>query len=259
MGKMKKCFAILLFILIVCCACEARPQEEATTEITTEATTEAPKAFTKKDAVHLSAGSVLTEEELDRIDDVKQFFYASKIDDETFARMKGKSYRKGCVMDREDLRYVRVLHVDGEGHTRIGELVCNKALAKDFVEIFTELYENNYEIEKMMLVDEYDGDDDASMEDNNTSCFNFRPVPGSNHLSQHAYGRAIDINPLYNPYVTSRGYMPDNAGDYVDRSKDIPYKIDREDLCYKVFTEHGFVWGGNWNSEKDYQHFQKKQ
>ena len=100
------------------------------------------------------------------------------------------------------------------------------------------------------------------MADNNTSCFNYRTVPGKSKLSNHSYGRAIDINPLYNPYVRTKDgkvlVSPQNAEEYADRSADFPYKIDREDLCYQLFTEHGFEWGGAWNSSKDYQHFEKK-
>lgn len=162
----------------------------------------------------------------------------------------------------EELRYVHILHYDFDGNLAEGELICNTAIAQDLVEIFHELYRNEYRIEKVKLIDEYDGDDNLSMADNNTSCFNYRNVPGSTNLSKHALGRAVDVNPLYNPYITynedgSENILPENATDYADRSKKFPYKIDEDDLCYKLFTEHGFVWGGNWNSCKDYQHFQK--
>lgn len=162
----------------------------------------------------------------------------------------------------DELCYVHILHYNFDREAVEGELICNKAIAQDLVEIFYELYRNEYQLEKVRLIDEYDGDDTASMEDNNTSCFNYRNVEGSNSLSKHALGRAIDINPLYNPYITygadgSEQVSPDNAQDYADRSKSFPYKIDEDDLCYKLFTQHGFIWGGNWNSSKDYQHFQK--
>ncbi|MCD7886433.1 MAG: M15 family metallopeptidase [Clostridiales bacterium] len=171
--------------------------------------------------------------------------------------MEGVSFGADCTTAREDLRYVRVLHTGFDGETHIGELVVNRAIAEDIVEIFQSLYEASYPIEKMLLVDEYGGDDELSMEDNNTSCFNFRAVSGTEHLSQHAYGLAIDVNPLYNPYITASGYEPYNAGDYIDRTLDTPYKIDESDLCYQLFTQHGFTWGGSWSSVKDYQHFQK--
>lgn len=162
----------------------------------------------------------------------------------------------------EDLRYVHVLHYDFDGNPVEGELICNEYIAQDLVEIFYELYYNEYQIERMVLIDEYDGDDTASMEDNNTSCFNYRVVEGSSSLSKHAYGLAIDINPFYNPYVTyekdgTEKVSPVAALGYADRSVNFPYKIDEEDLCCRLFKEHGFIWGGNWNSLKDYQHFQK--
>ncbi len=163
-----------------------------------------------------------------------------------------------------DLRYMNILYYDFQGDVQVGELICNKDIAQDLVEIFYELYLNEYQIEKIRLIDEYGGDDTASMEDNNTSCFNYRVVDGTNSLSKHALGRAIDINPFYNPYVvfdkngTGETYIsPGGSEIYADRSQNSPYKINENDLCYKLFKEHGFTWGGNWNSSKDYQHFQK--
>ena len=95
------------------------------------------------------------------------------------------------------------------------------------------------------------------MADNDASCFNFRTVAGKTELSNHATGKAIDINPLYNPYITQRGFTPLNAGPYVDRSRDFSYKIDENDLCYRLMTDRGFEWGGHWSHAKDYQHFQR--
>jgi len=162
----------------------------------------------------------------------------------------------------DDLRYVHILHYDFDGNPAEGELICNATIAQDLVEIFYELYLNEYHLEKVRLIDEYDGDDTASMEDNNTSCFNYRVVEGTTSLSKHALGLALDINPLYNPYITyeedgSEKVSPVAALTYADRDTSFPYKIDENDLCYKLFTERGFIWGGNWNSCKDYQHFQK--
>ena len=111
-----------------------------------------------------------------------------------------------------------------------------------------------------MLIDEYDADDEKSMSDNNSSAFNFRYISYSTKLSKHALGLAVDINTLYNPYVKyvdgRRNVEPANAEKYTDRSIEFPYKIDHDDLCYKVFAEHGFEWGGDWEHAKDYQHFE---
>ena len=188
-------------------------------------------------------------------------FYISEIPDDIFEKMQGRSYKADCTVPREELRYIHVLHMGFDGQTHEGELVVNKAIADDVLEIFEELYKAEYPIEKVRLVDEYDADDEASMSDNNSSAFNFRFISHTTKISKHGMGMAVDINTLYNPYVkTVDGKLsiePANAADYVDRSADFPYKIDHDDLCYKLFTEHGFEWGGDWTHSKDYQHFEK--
>ena len=191
-------------------------------------------------------------------------FYYEPLNDEIKERITGVSYpEKGCTVPYEDLNYVGLLYVDFDGNVQEGELICNAAIAQDMVEIFYELYRNDYRLERVRLVDEYGGDDTLSMEDNNTSCFNYRVVDGTSTLSKHALGCAIDVNPYYNPYVvynrngSGETYIsPRGSEIYADRSQNFPYKIDENDLCYKLFTAHGFTWGGSWNSTKDYQHFQ---
>lgn len=191
-------------------------------------------------------------------------FYYEPLTDTVKQRITGISYPEtGCTIPYEDLNYVGLLYIDFNGETQEGEMICNKAIAQDIVEIFYELYQNDYRVESIRLIDEYHGDDTLSMENNNTSCFNYRLVDGTTHLSKHALGCAIDINPFYNPYVvfnhngSGETYIsPKGSEVYADRSQNFPYKIDENDLCYKLFTTHGFTWGGNWNSSKDYQHFQ---
>ena len=197
--------------------------------------------------------------------DENEFFHMP-LTDECKKYITGKSYPdtdEPLQISYEELEYVHVLHYDFDGQVQEGELICNQTIAQDLTEIFKELYDNQYPIEKIRLIDEYDADDDASMEDNNTSCFNYRVVEGKTTLSNHSYGLAIDINPFYNPYVRMKnGEMlvsPENAVPYADRSADFPYKIDENDLCCQLFVKHGFTWGGNWNSVKDYQHFEKVQ
>ena len=190
----------------------------------------------------------------------KQSFTISPITDEIFAKMQGKSFKDNCTVPREDLRYLKVLHVGFDGKTHKGELVVNRLIADDVLDIFKQLYEAGYEIEKIRLIDEYDADDEKSMSDNNSSAFNFRYISYSTKLSKHALGLAVDINTLYNPYVkyvdSRRNVEPANAEKYTDRSVEFLHKIDHGDLCYKVFAEHGFEWGGDWEHAKDYQHFE---
>lgn len=189
-------------------------------------------------------------------------FYYEPLSNDIKKRITGLSYKEDCPIPYDDLRYVSVLYVNFKGNTSTGELICNKAIAQDLVEIFYELYQANYQIEQLRLIDEYSADDTLSMQDNNSSCFNYRTIAGTNKISMHGQGLAVDINPFFNPYVTyPNGQIqvaPQGAESYVDRSKPFAYKIDENDLCYRLFTEHGFSWGGSWNSCKDYQHFEKK-
>ena len=172
---------------------------------------------------------------------MEQFFYKEELTDEVFARMDGVSYPQNAQIGREELCYLRVLHTGFDEKTYIGELVVNQKIADDVLEIMKELYENHYPIEKMLLIDEYGADDETSMSDNNTSAFNYRTIAGTDRLSKHGQGLAVDINPRYNPCVRT----------------DFSYKITEGDLCLQLFSEHGFTWGGSWNSVKDYQHFEK--
>lgn len=196
--------------------------------------------------------------------DVQEAFYSTPLTEELKEYITGKSYpdtTEPIQISYDVLAYVHILHYDFEGQVQEGELICNEAIAQDLVDIFYTLYERQYAIEKVRLIDAYNADDDLSMADNNTSCFNYRTVPGKSKLSNHSYGYAIDINPLYNPYVRTRNgtelISPENGAAYADRSADFPHKIDKNDLCYQLFIEHGFEWGGAWNSSKDYQHFEK--
>ena len=191
-----------------------------------------------------------------------QDFYQQEITDEIFARIEGKSFKANCTTPREDLRYLRVLHYNKDREVLEGELICHMDIADDLLVIFQELYKAAYPIERMVLIDEYDADDEASMRANNTSAFNFRYASGMKRLSSHSTGMAIDINPLYNPLVKERGgrtlFYPSNAEAYIDRTKYLPYKIEKGDLCVRLFKKYGFSWGGDWKNSKDYQHFEKR-
>ncbi len=191
-----------------------------------------------------------------------QMWQAVPLPDSVFSRMQGKSYGKDCTVPRSELRYLLIQHWDGQGNCQTGELVCNKAIAQDLLEIFRQLYEAKYPIASVRLIDDFDASDEKSMSANNTSCFNFRYITGTKTVSKHGRGMAIDINPLYNPYIRFRdNHVEPAAGrPYVknrEHRSDIPMKIDRSDLCYKLFVKHGFKWGGSWKTVKDYQHFEK--
>lgn len=236
---------------------QATAGQQATTDQRTTAKQQTLASLRSKNAGDILDASLLTQEMVDNL------FYHEDISEEIKKRIWNCSYRENRHISLSDLQYVRVLYLGFDGKTHIGELIVNKAIAKDILEIMAELYANDYPIEKMVLIDEYMADDDASMEDNNTSAFNYRVIAGTNRLSMHGLGLAIDINPQYNPYVstTSAGTLhvsPENGTKYADRNADFPHKLDKNDLCCQLFLQHGFTWGGDWNSVKDYQHFEKK-
>lgn len=216
----------------------------------------------------LSAGTVIEYEKIDR-ENLSQYFTSSKIEegDSVYDRIYGQSYVSNDNIGLGDLRYLKMLHINFDGDYQVGEMIVNADVVSDVLEIFEILCAEGYEIHSMYLIDNYwagNGDDSDwySIDDNNTSCFCYRSATGSGNLSKHALGRAIDINPQQNPYVTypdgSPKYSHDNASDYVsNRSSDTPHVITTSDRAYELFTERGWTWGGSWSSPKDYQHFQK--
>ncbi len=215
----------------------------------------------------LSPGDTVQREALE--EELSLYFTAETIerDGDVFARINGKSYRDNPNIRLEDLRYLRILHYNFDHEIQSGEMIVNRRIADDVLNVFRELFDAEYEIQSVFLVDNYwtwngTSTDTASIDVNNTSAFNYREATGSNHLSNHAYGLAIDINPQQNPYVWYSGgrlrYAHDNAAPYVDRTVDDPHVIKKDDVCYSIFIKYGFTWGGNWKSPIDYQHFEKK-
>ena len=196
----------------------------------------------------------------DKKNDIDSDFYKIEINDEIFKRIKGKSFTDDCTLPREDLRYIHVLHIDIENKKHEGEMICNKYIADTLIKIFKQLYEANYPIERMVLIDNYDAVDEKAMEDNDSSCFNFRFISHTTRVSKHGLGLAVDINTLYNPYIKEVNgttiIEPLKGKEYVDRNKTFIYKIEKNDLCYNLFIENGFEWGGDWEDRKDYQHFE---
>lgn len=196
---------------------------------------------------------------LNPVDPGLSAFSADTIPEAVKLRMTGRSYpEEDAGISLSDLRYLKLLYYDFGGRVRRGEMVCNKAIADDLLYIFKELYKAKYPIASIRLIDDFDGDDQRSMEANNTSCFNYRTKTSGTSLSAHARGMAVDVNPLQNPYVKGEIVEPEAAREYADRTVDFPHKITDDDLCCKLFRSRGFQWGGAWNSVKDYQHFEKK-
>ena len=196
------------------------------------------------------AGRTVSQADVEAFGGIDKCFAAEHIPDGVWARMQGKSYKENPYIGRDDLRHIRALHWDYDNQMHVGEMIVNAQIADRVVTILRQLFDAKYHIQRMLLPDVYDADDETQMRDNNSSCFCYRNIAGSANLSKHARGLAVDINTLYNPYYKDRAdgtryIQPATAEAYCDRSWDFRYKIDHSDLCFKLFTEAGFEWGGD--------------
>lgn len=185
-------------------------------------------------------------------------FEISLIPDDIFQLMDQVSYQKNDIIQREDLRLLDLTYVDFNHEIQYGQMIVHKEVAEEVLEIFEILFNNQYNIDKIRLVHYYKADDNLSMADNNTHAFNFRYITGGSSLSNHAYGLAVDINPMQNPYIYGNLVLPEGSEAYIDRNIYQMGMIQKNDILYQAFTSRGWSWGGDWNSLKDYQHFEKK-
>ena len=174
------------------------------------------------------------------------------------AWMNGVSWHPGCPVHLRALRLVTLRYWGFDRQAHRGRLVVHRDVAEKVVGIFRRLYQASFPIRQMRLVDYYGADDRTSMEHDNTSAFNCRWRAGQPGVwSQHAYGRAIDVNPVENPYVWSGGVSPWNGAPFVDRSHRRRGMIFHGDAVWRVFRDRSWEWGGDWTSVKDYQHFSR--
>ncbi|MEQ1787337.1 MAG: M15 family metallopeptidase [Acidimicrobiales bacterium] len=165
------------------------------------------------------------------------------------------SWRPGCPVHFSQLRAIDVTHFGNDGAVHTGRLIVHATLAQGMVDIFRDLYAARFPIQRMEPVDVYGGDDNRSIKANNTSAFNCRAVTGGTGWSEHAYGRAIDVNPFVNPYLKNGKVLPPEAAPYTDRSRNDPGMIHAGDAVVDAFAARGWSWGGYWSSLKDWQHF----
>ena len=247
---------------------------EAITPVPTAATTPTPTQTPTPEPVFIESldgyapGDVIEADLIDE-EDLGRYFTSSQIleGDPVYQRIFGQSYVENNDIALSDLRYLKLLHVNFDGCYQVGEMIVNASVAEQVLDIFEQLFSARYEIYSMYLIDDFwvgnaTDSDTNSIEYNNTSSFCYRQATGSSHISLHALGLAIDINPQQNPYVRinsdgSLHYSHENAADYVsNRSSSVPHVITEEDYAYQLFVYYGWTWGGSWNNPRDYQHFQ---
>ena len=242
----KKLFTLILLSALILCSCKRAPVVQP--------------SRAESDAEYKNPMPVLPDEEF--MNKKQIFCEYVPVPDSVLDRMKGKSFPDDCEIDRRELAYLKVKYYGFDGEIHIGELVLHKKAADKVAWIFVSLFQSQYRIEKIKLIDDYDAADEASMTDNNTSAFCYRTIAGRKKLSKHALGLAIDINPLYNPCVTYnedgsiKKVEPEAGRPYIERDASDPRRITKDSEIYKLFIENGFKWGGDWGNPKDYQHFE---
>ena len=184
-------------------------------------------------------------------------FHISSIPESIKQQMRKTIWYPGCPVTLSQLAYLQLSFwgVDGQSHT--GVLIVNRKLAIDVMTIFYALYQSHFPIARMQPMYSFHGNDLASMAANNTTGFQCRSIVDSKNFSEHAYGYAIDINPLVNPYINGKLVEPSQGQNYVTRNKVQPGMISHNSIVYQIFHSHGWQWGGDWQTLKDYQHFEK--
>jgi hypothetical protein len=185
-------------------------------------------------------------------------FRTDPVPADAMKKMDGVSWHKGCPVPLTDLRQLTVAYLDFHEQPQQGVLYVHRDVADELKTIFADLYKAKFLIERISPVENYGGSDDASMAANNTSAFNCRDVTGERgKFSNHSWGRAVDINPLTNPYVKGTIVLPPAGREYLDRTQAHPGSILKDSLIVKEFESRGWTWGGRWSDRQDYQHFEK--
>ena len=181
------------------------------------------------------------------------------IPDEIWSYMQGRSWHAELPCpQRSELVLLRIPYFDFQGNTQIGSMIVAKSVAPKVAAAFQEIYDSGrFRIYRMALIDDFQGDDDKSMEANNTSAFNCRTTDRG-AMSRHAMGMAVDINPIQNPYREGNVTSPEAGRAYDQPNKrrsDIVGIILNGDIVTRAFARQGWRWGGNWKNTVDYQHF----
>ncbi|GAA1513534.1 M15 family metallopeptidase [Nocardioides humi] len=238
---LRRAVAATALVLVAGCAADpapapSPPSEASSRDAPSAAPTTAATTATAEPTGFTSAGRRLTDAEQ--------------------AAMRGVTWQPGCPVPLADLRVVRLAFHDFAGRRRTGRLVVHRDVVADVRRIFERLWDIGFPIRRMRPIEAYDGDDFASIEADNTSAFNCRPKTGSaTEWSHHAYGRAIDINPLENPYVLHGRTSHERSVPYLDRTRARPGVLLEGDPAVTAFDDAGWHWGGRWRDPVDHQHF----
>lgn len=169
----------------------------------------------------------------------------------------GVSFHDHAPFDYCFLAYLTITHVDFNGEYQKGNMIVAAEIGEEVLDIFQEIFQHRFPIYSMRLIDFYDASDYLSMAANNSVAFNFRTIAGTDRLSRHAFGKAIDINPIQNPYIRGDTIWPAAGAEYLNREYIRPGMITKGCPVYTAFTSRGWRWGGDWRSPRDYHHFER--
>lgn len=171
------------------------------------------------------------------------------------SQMIGKTWQEGCPVSLDELSLLTLSYWGADNTPHQGQIIVHATQSTAIVRVFNVLYDQRFPLTSMRLMWEFGGSDDASMAANNTSGFNCRRIKNSTKWSNHSYGMAIDVNPLWNPWVRGSIVDPPEGKPYVDRTQQTPGLIKAGDAVVTAFAQEGWKWGGYWKNTKDYQHF----
>ncbi|MCL2362085.1 MAG: M15 family metallopeptidase [Defluviitaleaceae bacterium] len=190
--------------------------------------------------------------------DFEPIFTREPLPDHIIAQIEGVTFHETTPFDHSFLTYLTVTHVNFYGESTIGHLIVADEIGDEVLEIFEEIFEYGFPIYSIRLIDYFDASDYYSMAANNSHAFNFRYIAGTNIISRHGFGMAIDINPIQNPYIRGNTIWPAAGAYYLDREYVRPGMIVPGSVVYYAFIGRGWIWGGNWTSPRDYHHFERR-
>ena len=201
-----------------------------------------------------------TDEDTSAQDDypITPIFTSEPLPPHIIDQITGVTFHETTPFGYDYLTYLTVTHVNFEGESVIGHLIVAADIGYEVLDIFREIYEACFPIHSIMLIDYFEASDYLSMAANNSHAFNFRYIAGTNIISRHGFGIAIDINPIQNPYIRGDTIWPAAGAAYLDRSYVRPGMIVPGDAVYTAFISRGWIWGGYWTSPRDYHHFERR-
>ena len=189
---------------------------------------------------------------------IAPIFMREPLPEHIIQQITGVTFHEHTPFDHDFLTFLTVTHINFAGESTTGHLIVADSLGDEVLEIFQEIYESGFPIYSIRLIDYFDASDYESMAANNSHAFNYRYIAGTTTVSQHGLGRAIDINPIQNPYIRGTTIWPAAGEAYLDRTYIRPGMIVPGDAVYTAFRSRGWIWGGNWTSLRDYHHFERR-